>query len=135
AIEAAAERFGFASHTTRRQDAVEDPAIDVVDICTPGDTHHEVAIAALAAGTHVLCAKPPANSAPHTEEKTPPPTRGRPPAPRPPHGGRAPGAGSAPAAPRRWPTPASWSPRAPSARSGRSAPSTCRTGCPMRTPP
>ena len=70
AVEAAAERFGFASHTTRWQDVVEDPAIDVVDICTPGDTHYEIAIAALAAGKHVLCEKPLANSVEQSEEMT-----------------------------------------------------------------
>src|SRR5690625_5752228 len=47
AVTEAAERFGFAAHTTRWQDVVEDPAIDVVDICTPGDTHYEIAMAAL----------------------------------------------------------------------------------------
>lgn len=41
---------------------VEDPAIDVVDICTPNDMHHDVAMAALAAGKHVYCEKPLANT-------------------------------------------------------------------------
>ena len=36
--------------------------IDLIDICTPGDSHAEIAIAALAAGKHVLCEKPLANS-------------------------------------------------------------------------
>lgn len=31
---------------------------DVVDVCTPTDTHREIALAALAAGAHVLCEKP-----------------------------------------------------------------------------
>ncbi|HIY24701.1 MAG TPA: Gfo/Idh/MocA family oxidoreductase, partial [Candidatus Brachybacterium merdigallinarum] len=35
AVAEAAERFGFARHTTRWQDVIEDPEIDVVDICTP----------------------------------------------------------------------------------------------------
>jgi predicted dehydrogenase len=68
AVAEAAERYGFAAHTTRWQDLVEDPEIDVIDICTPGDTHHEIALAALAAGKHVLCEKPLANSVEESEE-------------------------------------------------------------------
>ncbi|MDN5901108.1 MAG: Gfo/Idh/MocA family oxidoreductase [Brachybacterium sp.] len=67
---AAAERFGFARTTTRWQDLVEDPEIDVIDICTPGDTHYEIAMAALAAGKHVLCEKPLANSVKESEQMT-----------------------------------------------------------------
>src|SRR5699024_4056248 len=70
AVEAAAERFGFASHTTRWQDVVEDPALGVVDICPPGDTQYEVAIAAPGAGKHVVCRKPLANSVEEVEEMT-----------------------------------------------------------------
>ncbi|MGY5765094.1 Gfo/Idh/MocA family protein [Brachybacterium sp. DNPG3] len=67
-VAAAAEQYGFARSTTRWQDLVEDPAIDVIDICTPGDTHREIALAALAAGKHVLCEKPLANSVEESEE-------------------------------------------------------------------
>ncbi|MDN6400369.1 MAG: Gfo/Idh/MocA family oxidoreductase, partial [Brachybacterium sp.] len=66
----AAERYGFARTTTRWQDLVEDPEIDVIDICTPGDTHVEIALAALAAGKHVLCEKPLANSVEESEQMT-----------------------------------------------------------------
>ncbi|MEE1650207.1 Gfo/Idh/MocA family oxidoreductase [Brachybacterium sp. J144] len=68
AVAAAAQQYGFARHTTRWQDLIEDPEIHVIDICTPGDTHHEIALAALAAGKHVLCEKPLANSVAESEE-------------------------------------------------------------------
>jgi predicted dehydrogenase len=37
---------------------VADPQIDIVDICTPNDTHCEIAIAAAKAGKAILCEKP-----------------------------------------------------------------------------
>src|SRR5579859_5738253 len=37
---------------------LENPAIDVVHICTPNVLHYEMASAALSAGKHVLCEKP-----------------------------------------------------------------------------
>ncbi|HEY1689444.1 MAG TPA: Gfo/Idh/MocA family oxidoreductase [Solirubrobacteraceae bacterium] len=40
------------------QSVVEDPAVDVVDICLPPFLHHQVAMAAIAAGKHVYCEKP-----------------------------------------------------------------------------
>ena len=58
---AAAAAFGFDAYTDDWREAVERDDIDIVDICTPGDTHAEIALAALAAGKHVLCEKPLAN--------------------------------------------------------------------------
>lgn len=59
---AAASRLGWADVETNWRRVIERDDIDVVDICTPGHTHAEIAIAALAAGKHVLCEKPLANS-------------------------------------------------------------------------
>ncbi|PWU53161.1 dehydrogenase [Micromonospora globispora] len=58
----AADRLGWEGHTTDWRRLVESDDVDVVDICTPGDSHCEIAIAALAAGKHVLCEKPLANT-------------------------------------------------------------------------
>jgi predicted dehydrogenase len=67
AVAAAADQFGWEASTTDWRDIVARDDIDVVDICTPGDTHAEIAIAALAAGKHVLCEKPLANSVSEAE--------------------------------------------------------------------
>lgn len=58
----AAQRMGWASVETDWRRLVERDDIDLIDICTPGNTHAEIAIAALEAGKHVLCEKPLANS-------------------------------------------------------------------------
>lgn len=58
----AAEVLGWAGTAGSYQELVERDDIDLVDICTPGDTHAEIAIAALEAGKHVLCEKPLANT-------------------------------------------------------------------------
>ncbi|GAB3963306.1 Gfo/Idh/MocA family oxidoreductase [Actinoallomurus acanthiterrae] len=59
---AAAARLGFGSVETDWRRLIERDDVQIVDICTPGDTHAEIAIAALDAGKHVLCEKPLANS-------------------------------------------------------------------------
>ena len=66
----AAARLGWANHATSWRSVVEDDGIDLVDVCTPGDTHAEIAIAALEAGKHVLCEKPLANSVAEAEAMT-----------------------------------------------------------------
>src|SRR5690242_10761695 len=63
----AAERLGWAETETDWRRLVERTDIDLVDICTPGDTHAEIAIAALSAGKHVLCEKPLANTVAEAE--------------------------------------------------------------------
>lgn len=40
------------------QELVDDPALDVVDICLPTEFHAPVALAAFKAGKHVFCEKP-----------------------------------------------------------------------------
>ncbi|WP_139984525.1 Gfo/Idh/MocA family protein [Nocardioides litoris] len=61
-VDEAAERLGWESTETDWRRLVERDDVDLVDICTPGDTHTEIALAALAAGKHVLCEKPLANT-------------------------------------------------------------------------
>jgi predicted dehydrogenase len=51
----AADTLGWAATETDWRRVVESDAIDLVDICTPGNTHAEIAIAALEAGKNVLC--------------------------------------------------------------------------------
>ncbi|KQT94054.1 dehydrogenase [Marmoricola sp. Leaf446] len=64
----AAERLGWAGSATDWREVVARDDVDLVDICTPGHTHAEIAIAALAAGKHVLCEKPLANTVAEAEE-------------------------------------------------------------------
>ena len=58
----AAERLGWASVETDWKAVVDRDDVQLVDICTPGSSHAEIATAALAAGKHVLCEKPLANT-------------------------------------------------------------------------
>ncbi|MEU5361929.1 Gfo/Idh/MocA family oxidoreductase [Streptomyces sp. NPDC005925] len=62
AVRAAADRHGWAATETDWRALIERDDVDLVDICTPGDSHAEIALAALAAGKHVLCEKPLANT-------------------------------------------------------------------------
>jgi predicted dehydrogenase len=70
AVQEAADRMGWQSVETDWRRLVERDDIDLIDICTPGDTHAEIAIAALNAGKHVLCEKPLANSVPEAQRMT-----------------------------------------------------------------
>jgi predicted dehydrogenase len=65
---AAAAKYGWASVQTDWRELVASDAVQLVDVCTPGDSHAEIAIAALAAGKHVLCEKPLANTVAEAEE-------------------------------------------------------------------
>jgi predicted dehydrogenase len=65
--QAVAERLGWRDAVTDWRELIARDDIDVIDICTPGDTHAEIAIAALASGKHVLCEKPLANTVAEAE--------------------------------------------------------------------
>lgn len=58
-----ARELGFRRSTGDWRKLVEDPDVDVVDICTPNHLHREMALAAIRAGKHVYCEKPLANTA------------------------------------------------------------------------
>ncbi len=53
-----AEQFGFGQVTDSIEHLIEDPSIDVIDICTPPHLHIPIAERALKAGKHVICEKP-----------------------------------------------------------------------------
>jgi len=61
-VAAMAARWGWAEFTTDWRAVIERPDVGLVDISAPGATHAPVAIAAAAAGKHILCEKPLANS-------------------------------------------------------------------------
>jgi predicted dehydrogenase len=58
ATEAAAKQFGWEEVETDWRKAITRKDVDVVDICTPIDMHHPMAVAAAKAGKHVICEKP-----------------------------------------------------------------------------
>lgn len=64
---AAAAALGWASIETDWKELLRRDDVQLVDICTPGDSHAEIAVAALDAGKHVLCEKPLANSVAEAE--------------------------------------------------------------------
>ena len=64
AATAAATKLGWESVETDWKAVVKREDVQLVDICTPGSSHAEIATAALAAGKHVLCEKPLANTVP-----------------------------------------------------------------------
>lgn len=57
-LKAFAEQWGFESYETDWRKLIAREDIDAVDICTPNDTHAEIAIAAAKAGKMILCEKP-----------------------------------------------------------------------------
>jgi predicted dehydrogenase len=64
---AVADKFGWEDVETDWRALINRDDVGLVDVCTPGDSHAEIAIAALEAGKHVLCEKPLANSVAEAE--------------------------------------------------------------------
>jgi predicted dehydrogenase len=64
----AADRFGWEKHSTSWEDVVARKDIDLVDICSPGDTHLPIAVAAAHEGKFIFCEKPLANTLADAEE-------------------------------------------------------------------
>ena len=57
-VQAAQKRFGFVNSSLNFDDLLNDPEIDVIDICTPPYAHAEMIEKAMNAGKHVICEKP-----------------------------------------------------------------------------
>ncbi|MGZ5005960.1 MAG: Gfo/Idh/MocA family protein, partial [Chthoniobacterales bacterium] len=58
AVRKAAKQLGWEKSATDWREVVGDPEIDIIDICTPNDSHCEIALAAARAGKAILCEKP-----------------------------------------------------------------------------
>jgi len=58
AVKKAATKLGWENAQTDWRRVIDDSKIDIVDICTPNDTHCEIAVAAAQAGKAILCEKP-----------------------------------------------------------------------------
>ncbi|MGH9341864.1 MAG: Gfo/Idh/MocA family protein [Acidobacteriota bacterium] len=67
-VQKAADQYGWQETATDWRKVIERDDIDVIDICTPGDSHHPIAIAAARAGKVVFCEKPLANKVGEAEE-------------------------------------------------------------------
>ena len=57
-LAAIGDEFGIDAAHESFDDLLADPAIDIIDICTPPQLHRPMVEAALAAGKHVVCEKP-----------------------------------------------------------------------------
>lgn len=65
-----AETWGYDSIETDWRRVVERADIDLIDICTPNDTHHDIAVAAAENGKWVACEKPLARNVQEAEDMT-----------------------------------------------------------------
>lgn len=57
AVQEYTAKYGGRAYTSL-EEVLADPNVQAVDICTRGETHCQIAVAALKAGKHVLCEKP-----------------------------------------------------------------------------
>lgn len=57
-VEAARKQLGWMHGSTDWKAVVRNPEIDIIDICTPNDSHCEIAIEAAKHGKAILCEKP-----------------------------------------------------------------------------
>ena len=62
AVKQAAAKYGWEEHATSWEEVVRRKDVDVIDICTPGDAHMPIAVAAAEAKKVVFCEKPLANT-------------------------------------------------------------------------
>ncbi len=60
--ESAVKTYGCGKAITNYMDAIDDPEVKAISICTPNVCHSEIAIAALEHGKDVLCEKPAART-------------------------------------------------------------------------
>jgi len=67
-VKGAADTFGWQEHATSWEQVIGRDDIDVIDICTPGDSHKEIAVAAAEAKKVVFCEKPLANTLDEAEQ-------------------------------------------------------------------
>lgn len=58
ALENWSAKWNVRHTTTHIDELINDPSIDIIDICTPSNYHAPLTIAALEAGKHVICEKP-----------------------------------------------------------------------------
>ena len=57
-VQAFGAEHGIARLCTDSAELINDPSIDIIDVCTPNNFHAPLTIAALNAGKHVICEKP-----------------------------------------------------------------------------
>jgi myo-inositol 2-dehydrogenase/D-chiro-inositol 1-dehydrogenase len=67
-VEKMAARWGWEQAVSDWRQVIDDPEVKIVDICSPNNTHREIALAAFQAGKIVACEKPLAMNGVEAEE-------------------------------------------------------------------